>query len=79
MYNLKNNSEFVLPSMKTVDFGSEYIRYRGPQLWFSLPQDIRNTESLSFFKLKIKNGKVKNALADYVDLLFQTSDFYEFL
>ena len=54
IYNLRNNNEFVLPSIKTVHFGSESIRYRGPQLWFSLPQDIRNTESLSLFKSKIK-------------------------
>ena len=54
MYNLRNNNEFVIPRIKTVNFGSESIRYRGPQLWFSLPQDIRNTESLSLFKSKIK-------------------------
>ena len=54
MYNLRNNNEFVIPRIKTVNFGSESIRYRGPQLWFSLPQDIRNTESLSLFKSKTK-------------------------
>ena len=54
IYNLRNNNEFVLLSIKTVHFESESIRYRGPQLWFSLPQDIRNTESLSLFKSKIK-------------------------
>ena len=54
MYNLRNNNEFVIPRIKTVNFGSESIRYRGSQLWFSLPQDIRNTESLSLFKSKIK-------------------------
>ena len=54
MYNLRNNNEFVVPRIKTEKFGSESIRYRGPQLWFSLPQDIRNTESLSIFKSKIK-------------------------
>ena len=54
MYNLRNNNELVLPRIKTVNFGSESIRYRGLQLWFSLPQDIRNTKSLSLFKSKIK-------------------------
>ena len=54
MYNLRNNNEFVIPWIKTVNFGSESIRYRGPQLCFSLLQDIRNTESLSLFKSKIK-------------------------
>ena len=54
MYNLRNNNELVLPRIKTVNFGSESIRYRGPQLWYSLPQDIRNTESLSLLKSRIK-------------------------
>ena len=54
MHNLRNNNELVLPRIKTVNFGSESIRYRGPQLWFSLPQDIRNTASLLLFKSKIK-------------------------
>ena len=53
MYNLRINNEFVIPRITTVNFGSESIRYRGPQLWFSLPQDIRNTDSLSLFKSKI--------------------------
>ena len=79
MHNLRNNNELVLPRIKTVNFGSESIRYRGPHLWLSLPQDIRNAESLSLFKSKIKSGTVKIALADYVALLFQTSDLYEFL
>ena len=43
MYSLRNNNELVLPRIKTVNFGSESIRYRRPQLWFSLPQDIRKT------------------------------------
>ena len=54
MYHLRINNEFVLPRIKTVNFGYESIRYRGPQLWFSLPQDIRNTESILLFKSKIK-------------------------
>ena len=54
MHNLRNNNELVLPRIKTVNFGSESSRYRGPQLWFSLPQDRRNTESISLFKSKIK-------------------------
>ena len=54
MHNLRNNNELVLPRITTVDFGSESIRDRGPQLRFSLPQDIRNTESISLFKSKIK-------------------------
>ena len=37
MYNLRNNNEFEIPRIRTVIFGSKTIRYRGPQLWLSLP------------------------------------------
>ena len=57
MYNLRNNNEFVLPRIRTVHFGSETIRYRGPQLWHSLPQDVRNANSIQQFKSKIKTWR----------------------
>ena len=57
MYILRNNNEFEIPKIKTVIFGSDTVRYRGPQLWLSLPQDIKNAKSIQEFKSKIKNWK----------------------
>ena len=55
MYSLRNNNEFEIPKIKTVIFGSDTVRYRGPQLWLSLPQDTKNADSIQEFKSKIKN------------------------
>ncbi len=54
MYNLRNNNEFEIPRVRTVNFGSETIRYRGPQLWLSLSTETKNAGSIREFKSKIK-------------------------
>ena len=54
-YNLRNNNEFMLPRAKTVTYGTETIKYRGQWLWLSLPQHIKNAQSVNEFKNKIKS------------------------
>ena len=59
LFTLKSrgNSDFVVPQVKTVNKGVETIRYRGPLTWDIVPEEIRNAESLSIFKNKIKEWK----------------------
>ena len=59
LFTLKEqgNGDFVIPQVKTVNRGVETIRYRGPLTWNMVPEDIRNAESLSIFKNKIKYWK----------------------
>ena len=54
-YNLRNNNEFLLPRVRTTSYGSETIKYRGQCLWLSLPQHIRNAQSITEFKKEIKS------------------------
>ena len=54
-YNLRNNNEFMLPRAKTVTYGTETISFRGQRLWLSLPQHIKNAQSIINFKSKIKS------------------------
>jgi hypothetical protein len=54
-YNLRNNNEFVQPRVRSVNNGTESVRFKGPQLWQTLPPTIRNSESLCQFKTKIKH------------------------
>ena len=54
-YNLRNNNEFLLPMVRTTSYGSETIKYRGQRLWLSLPQDVRNAQSINEFKKEIKS------------------------
>ena len=59
-YNLRNNNEFVQPKVKSVNNGTESIRFKGPQLWQMFPPTIRNSDSLCQFKTKIKNWYGEN-------------------
>jgi len=54
-YNLRYNNEFLQPKVKTVSYGMETIRVRGPQLWQTLPSHIKSSTSLKDFKRKIRN------------------------
>ena len=50
----RGNGDFVIPPVKTVNMGLETIRYRGPLTWELVPEDIKEAETLSLFKEKIK-------------------------
>ena len=54
-YNLRNYNEFLLPRVRTTNYGSETINYRGQRLWLSLPQHIRDVQSINEFKKQIKS------------------------
>ena len=50
----RGNGDFVIPKVKTVNRGIETIRYRGPLTWELVPENLKEAESLSMFKEKIK-------------------------
>ena len=53
-YNLRNGNHLQLPVAKTTTYGLENIEYRGCLLWSTLPKEIRDSNTLSEFKRKIK-------------------------
>ena len=55
--NLRNNKNFEIPKVRTVNNGIETIRYRGPITWDLVPDEIRKSKSLSEFRDKIKTWK----------------------
>ena len=57
VYNLRNNRNWQVPDVKTVAYGIETIRYRGPKTWELLPSDMKNAKTLAVFKAKIKDWK----------------------
>ena len=57
--NLRQNNEWVIPKVKTENYGKETIRYRGPLTWNLVPNELKNCKSLSTFKEKIKEWKPK--------------------
>lgn len=53
----RGKGDFVIPRINTVNRGEETVRYRGPKTWDMVPSDIKNSESLSIFKDRIKKWK----------------------
>ena len=53
-HNLRYKRYWEVPRTRTVCYGTETIRYRGPQTWELLPTDIKDAKSLSEFKNKNK-------------------------
>ena len=56
-YNFRIAPEFATSNIRTVSNGLETISFRGPKTWSLVPNDIRNSKTLSEFKYKIKNWK----------------------
>ena len=56
-YNLRNQANFVIPRVKSVNYGFESIRYLGPKIWESLPHELKDIESVASFKAAIKKWK----------------------
>ena len=54
---LRNKNDFEIPKVRTVNNGIETIRYRGPITWDLVPNDIKQSKSLSEFKEEIKTWK----------------------
>ena len=59
-HNLGNKRYWEVPRTRTLCYGTETIRYRGPQTWELLPRDIKEAKSLSEFETKIKDWKAEN-------------------
>ena len=54
VHDLRNSRYWKIPKVRTVGYGTETIRYRGPKTWELLPDDIKEAKSLIEFKSKIK-------------------------
>ena len=53
-YSLRNPRSLASKRKMTTIYGIDTIAFRGPQIWHSLPPDIKNSESLNSFKSNIK-------------------------
>ena len=57
VHYLRNSRYWKIPKVRTVVYGTETIRYRGPKTWELLPEEIKEAKSLIEFKSKIKAWK----------------------
>ena len=56
-YNFRNQPSFKTENIKTVFYGSETLLFRGPKIWALVPNEIKASNSLNEFKIKIKSWK----------------------
>ena len=59
-YNLRNQTDFLIPQVKSENYGSESIRFLEPKIWESLPNGSKNKESVESFKTAIKRWKLES-------------------
>ena len=57
IHDVRNERCWENPKVRTVSYGTETIRYRGPKVWDNLPKDIKESSSLNEFKENIKKWK----------------------
>ena len=56
-HDLRNNRCWEIMKVRTVHYGTETVRYRGPKTWEILPNSIKESKTLMEFKTKIKLWK----------------------
>ena len=56
-FNLRQNLDFTIPRVKSVNHGFESVTYLGPTIWESIPSKIREKNSLKKFNYEIKQWK----------------------
>ena len=64
-YNLRSQSDFVIPQIKTVCNGTNSLRYFGPMIWNLIPKEIKYSDSLESFIVKLGSGNLVFVLVDY--------------
>ena len=59
-YDLRNIRCWEVSKARTVAYGTETLRYRGPKTWEMLPENIKESKTLEEFKNKVKLWKPTN-------------------
>jgi len=68
-YNLGSKNHLQLLNVKTAKYGIENIQYIGHHLWASLPDEIKDLDTLSNLQQKMKSRKGSNPYADCAKFL----------
>ena len=58
-YELRNNLDFAVPIVKSVQKGLESLRHLRPKIWELLRLEIKETETFSQFKAKTKKWNLQ--------------------
>ena len=69
VYDFRYKRSFETSKVRTVHYGTETVRHRGPKTWELVPEEIKISKSLSQFKANIKNGNLRVARVDCVKFI----------
>ena len=72
---LRNNLDFAVPIVKSVHKGLESLSCLGPKIWKSPPLEIKETETFSQFKAKIKKWNPQNCRCRLYKIYLQNVGF----
>ena len=56
-YHLRKQKLWGTSNIRTVQWGSETLSFRGPKTWHLVPQEIKESQFINEFKAKIKNWR----------------------
>ena len=71
-YNLQNQTDFVIPQVKSVKYSLESIWVLGPKIWESLPNDLKIKNPLAVLKQPLRDENLNHVLAVFVKLIYRT-------
>ena len=54
---MRSENYMQLPNVKIEKYGIKNIQYIGKRLWASLPEEIKDSDTLTNFKQRIKSWK----------------------
>ena len=63
-YGLRSCHNLLLPQARTTCYGLETISFLGSRLWQALPNDMKQSDTLSSFKRRINPGRERNVTVD---------------
>ena len=52
-YNLRTQTDFAINNVNTVNYGIKSLSFLAPKIWNIVPNEIKTSESLKYFKEKI--------------------------
>ena len=69
-YNLRHDSYFAIPNVKSVYHSTKNLSNLGPRIWNLVPDKLKHLVDIHAFKKEIKKWKPKNCPCRYVKLVY---------
>ena len=74
-YDLRKNSQFTIPPIRTVYHRSESISFLGPKIWNILPDRLKNANNIEAFEMQTKKWKAEKFPCWLCKVYVQNVDF----